>query len=115
MLFLVTDAVRMEFVSPGIAVAQMTMLQQTFEVYKELEAQGKLKFAYAFADSPGGIFLLEVGSNEELQKILFLMPSMPLVDRTVRPITEIGPVSAIVEELKSIVSSMPKEPNRSSG
>ena len=106
MLFLVTDTVKLEFVEPGVAVAQMKMLQQTFETYQELKERGKLKFAYAFADRPGGIILLDVASNEELQQLLFLMPSMPLVERTVRPLTEMKPVEQLIKELETIVSSM---------
>ncbi|AFU58280.1 hypothetical protein Ngar_c13420 [Candidatus Nitrososphaera gargensis Ga9.2] len=110
MLYLVIDAVKLEFVSPDLAVAQMKMLQQTFSIYRELKEQGKLKFAYAFADSPGGIMVLDVASNEELQQTLFLLPSMPLVNRTVRPLTEIKQVEDLITELESIVSSMPRTP-----
>lgn len=107
MLFLVVDTVKLEFVGPEVAVAQMKMLQQTFATYQELKEQGKIKFAYAFADSPGGIIVLDVASNEELQQVLFLLPSMPLVQRTVRPLTEIKSVEGVVAELQTIVSSMP--------
>jgi muconolactone D-isomerase len=107
MLFLVTDTVRLEFVEPKVAIAQMKMLQQTFATYQELKEQGKIKFAYAFADSPGGIIILDVASNEELQQVLFLLPSMPLVQRIVRPLTEIKSVEGVVTELETIVSSMP--------
>lgn len=110
MLYLVIDAVKLEFVSPDLAVAQMKMLEQTFNIYRELKEQGKLKFAYAFADSPGGIMVLDVASNEELQQTLFLLPSMPLVNRTVRPLTEIKSVEDLITELESIVSSMPRKP-----
>jgi muconolactone D-isomerase len=88
------------------------MLQQTFEMYEGLKDEGKLKFAYAFADSPGGITLWDVESNDELQKILFLLPSMPLVTRTVTPLTEMKAVSQVIEELRSIVNSMPKKPSQ---
>lgn len=108
MLFLVQDTVRLEFVQPEVAVAQMKMLQQTFSTYNDLKEQGKLKLAYAFADSPGGMMVLDVSSNEELQQVLFLLPSMPLVQRTVRPLTEMKSVEAIISELQGIVSSMPK-------
>ena len=108
MLFLVQDTVRLEFVQPEVAVAQMKMLQQTFATYNDLKEQGKLKFAYAFADSPGGMMVLDVASNEELQQVLFLLPSMPLVQRTVRPLTEMKSVDAIISELQGIVGSMPK-------
>lgn len=111
MLFLVIDAVKLEFVEPGVAMAQMKMLQQTFETYGELKEQGKLKFAYAFADSPGGVMVLDVVSNEELQQILFLLPSMPLVKRTIRPLTEMKSVESLIGELESIVSSMPRKPS----
>ena len=108
MLYLVSDSVRLGFVSPDLAIAQMKMLQQTFNIYRELKEQGKLKFVYAFADSPGGILVLDVASNEELQQTLFMLPSMPLVDRTVRPLTEIRSVEGLIAELESIVSSMPR-------
>jgi muconolactone D-isomerase len=107
MLFLVTDTVKLEFVEPDLAVAQMKMLQQTFNIYSGLKEQGKLRFAYAFADSPGGIMVLDMASNEELQQTLFLLPSMPLVNRTVRPLTEMKSVENLITELESIVISMP--------
>lgn len=110
MLFLVTDTVKLEFVEPDLAVAQMKMLQQTFNIYSGLKEQGKLRFAYAFADSPGGIMVLDMASNEELQQTLFLLPSMPLVNRTVRPLTEMKSVEDLITELESIVSSMPRKP-----
>ena len=110
MLFLVTDHVKLEFISPDIAVAQMKMLEQTFEMYEELKRDGKLKFAYAFADLPGGVTLWDVKSNDELQRLLFLLPSMPLVTRVVKPVTEMKSVASLIDELKSIVSSMPKKP-----
>lgn len=109
MLFLVTDTVKLEFVEPDLAVAQMKMLQQTFNIYSALKEQGKLRFAYAFADSPGGIMVLDMASNEELQQTLFLLPSMPLVKRTVRPLTEMKSVEDLITELESIVSSMPRK------
>src|ERR687884_907243 len=109
MLFLILDAMKVEFIEPELAVAQMKMLQQTFSIYDELKEQGKLKFAYAFADSPGGIMVLDVASNEELQQTLFLLPSMPLVNRTVRPLTEMKSVEDLITELESIVSSMPRK------
>lgn len=34
---------------------------------------------------------------------------MPLVERTVRPLTEIKSADALVAELQSIVASMPKK------
>lgn len=92
-------------------MAQMKMLQQTFNIYRELKEQGKLKFVYAFADSPGGIMVLDVASNDELQQTLFLLPSMPLVNRIVRPLTEIKSVEDLITELESIVSSMPRRPD----
>jgi muconolactone D-isomerase len=110
MLFLVTDTVKLEFVEPDLAVAQMKMLQQTFNIYSGLKEQGKLRFAYAFADSPGGVMVLDMASNEELQQTLFLLPSMPLVNRTVRPLTEMKSVENLITELESIVSSMPRKP-----
>jgi muconolactone delta-isomerase len=115
MLFLVIDTVKLEFIEPELAMAQMKMLQQTFSIYRELKEQGKLKFVYAFADSPGGMMVLDVASNDELQQTLFLLPSMPLVSRTVRPLTEMKSVEELIGELESIVSSMPgKEEKKAS-
>ena len=99
MLFLVIDTVKLEFIQPDLAVAQMKMMQQTFNAYKDLKEQGKLKFSFAFADAPGGVLVLDVASNQELQQILFLFPSMPLVTRTVRPLTEMKSVEDIIGEL----------------
>jgi muconolactone D-isomerase len=107
MLFLVIDSVKLDFVGPEIALAQMKMLQQTFATYQELREKGKLKFSFAFADSPGGVIILDVASNDELQQVLFLLPSMPMVQRTVRPLTEVKSVENIVTELEAIVRSMP--------
>jgi muconolactone D-isomerase len=115
MLFLVIDAVKLEFIEPDLAVAQMKMLQQTFSIYRELKEQGKLKFVYAFADSPGGMMVLDVASNDELQQTLFLLPSMPLVSRTVRPLTEMKSVEELISELESIVSSMPSKGKEKTG
>lgn len=113
MLYLVTDSVKLEFITPDMAVAQMKMLQQTFSIYNDLKESGKLKFAFAYADSPGGVMVLDVASNEELQQTLFLLPSMPLVSRIVRPLTEISSVESIINELESIVSSMPGKTKKS--
>src|SRR5215469_17946695 len=107
MLYLVMDSVRLEFIQPELAIAQMKMLQQTFSIYSELRESGKLKFSYAFADTPGGIMVLDVASNDELQQTLFMLPSMPIVQRVVRPLTEIKSVEGIISELETIVSSMP--------
>lgn len=115
MLFLVIDAVKLEFIEPELAVAQMKMLQQTFSIYRDLKEQGKLKFVYAFADSPGGMMVLDVASNDELQQTLFLLPSMPLVSRTVRPLTEMKSVEELISELESIVSSMPSKSKEKTG
>lgn len=55
--------------------------------------------------------VLDVASNDELQQTLFLLPSMPLVNRIVRPLTEIKSVEDLITELESIVSSMPRRPD----
>lgn len=50
----------------------------------------------------------DVESNEELQRILFLLPSMPFVKRTVKPVTEMKAVLDVIKELEIVVGSMPK-------
>ena len=112
MLFLVTENIRIEFLEVSKALAQLTMLRQTFDIYEDLKREGKLKFSYACADLPGGITVLEVDSNEELQRILFL-PSMPFVERTVKPLTEMNAVVNVIEQLRNIVSSMPTSVEKS--
>ena len=108
MLFLVTDHIRMEFVEANKVLSEMAMLKQTYEMYDDLKTRGKLKFSYAFADSPGGVTLWDVESNEELQRIMFLLPSMPFVERSVKPVTEMKAILNVIKELETIVSSMPK-------
>jgi muconolactone delta-isomerase len=112
MLFFVMEEVKIDFVRPTVSLAQITMIKQTFQMYEELKSQGKLVACYTFADFPGGITIWDVQSNEELQQLLFLLPSMPLVNRTVRPLTELSNASKIIDELESIVSSMPYEKER---
>jgi muconolactone D-isomerase len=108
MLFVVIDHIRIQFENADKTLAQITKLKQTFDMYDDLKARGKLKFSYMFADTPGGITLWEVESNEELQRILFLLPSMPLVERTVKPLTEMKSALNVMKELALIVSSMSK-------
>ena len=108
MLFVVTDHIRMEFEKGDKSLARMTMLKQTFDMYDDLKTRGKLKFSYAFADSPGAITMWDVESNEELQRFLFLLPSMPFVERTVKPVTEMKSALNVIKELELIFSSMPK-------
>ncbi len=112
MLYLVIDRVKMNFEPTDVSLAQLKMLDQTFRMYEDYKNSGKLKAAYAFADTPGGISIWDVESNEELQRILFLLPTMSFMDREVKPLTSIESVSAIVNELIDIVKSMPSKPSR---
>src|SRR5207247_8450214 len=100
MLFVITKHIRMEFEKGDKSLARMTMLKQTFDMYDDLKTRGKLKFSYAFADSPGAITMWDVESNEELQRILFLLPSMPFVERTVKPVTEMKSALNVIKELE---------------
>jgi muconolactone D-isomerase len=109
MLYLVIDKVKIDFVPVDMSLAQLKMLSQTFAMYKDYKENGKLKEMYAFADNPGGITVWDVESNEELQKILFLLPTMPFMDREVHPITTLDSVSDVVQELTDIVKSMPSK------
>ncbi|MEM0367242.1 MAG: muconolactone Delta-isomerase family protein [Candidatus Nitrosocaldus sp.] len=111
MLYLVIDKVKMNFEPVDVSLAQLKMLAQTFKMYEDYKASGKLKVAYAFADTPGGISIWDVESNEELQRILFLLPSMPFMEREVKPLTSMESVSMIVQELTEIVKSMPSKPS----
>ena len=49
------DQVKIKFIEPDVALAQLAMLKQTFDMYEDLKRDGKLKFSYTFTDSPGGI------------------------------------------------------------
>ncbi|GBC72913.1 hypothetical protein HRbin04_00308 [archaeon HR04] len=111
MLYLVIDRVRINFEPTDVSLAQLKMLAQTFKMYEDYKAAGKLKAAYAFADTPGGISIWDVENNEELQRILFLLPSMPFMEREVKPLTSMESVSSIVSELTEIVKSMPSKPS----
>ncbi|MCS6768302.1 MAG: muconolactone Delta-isomerase family protein [Candidatus Nitrosocaldus sp.] len=110
MLYMVIDRVRINFEPVDVSLAQLKMLAQTFRMYEDYKAAGKLKAAYAFADTPGGISIWDVESNEELQRILFLLPSMSFMEREVRPLTSMESVDSIVRELTEIVKSMPSKP-----
>jgi len=112
MLYLVIDRVKMNFEPTDVSLAQLKMLAQTLRMYEDYKSSGKLKVAYAFADTPGGISIWDVESNEELQRILFLLPTMPFMDREVKPLTSIESVSTIINELIDIVKSMPNKPSR---
>lgn len=108
MLFLVLDEVKMDYVALDILTSQTRMLKQTYKVYEEMKVKGKLKVSYAFADYPGVVTIWDVGSTEELQQILFLLPSMPLVNRTVKPLTEMKSLMHVIEQLESLIEAMPK-------
>jgi muconolactone D-isomerase len=112
MLFLVIDKVKVDFVPVEMSLAQLKMLSQTFAMYKDYKENGKLKEMYAFADNPGGITIWDVESNEELQKTLFLLPTMPFMEREVRPITSLDSAIGVVRELTEIVKSMPAGPSK---
>jgi muconolactone D-isomerase len=104
MLFLAIDCIN----TRQIDTEQMNLLKYTFDLYGDYTKEGKLKLCYGFADGPGIITVWDVESNEELQRILFLLPSLPIVDRTVKPLTELKSLVSITGELQQIVRSIPK-------
>ena len=108
MLFLVLDEVKLDYVASDVLISQTRMLKQTYKVCEEMKVKGKLKVSYAFADYPGVVTIWDVGSTEELQQILFLLPSMPLVNRTVKPLTEMKSLMHVIEQLESLIEAMPK-------
>ena len=108
LLFLVLDEVKLDYVASDILISQTKILKQTFQLYDEMKVKGKLKTSYAFADYPGVVTIWDVGSTEELQQILFLLPSMPFVNRTVKPLTEMKSLMDVIEQLESFIESMPK-------
>ena len=107
MLYLVIDKVKIDFVPVDMSLAQLKMLNQTFQMYKDYKENGKLKEMYAFADNLGGITVWDAESNEDLQKILFLLPTMAFMEREVHPSTTLDSVTNVVKELTDIVKSMP--------
>jgi muconolactone D-isomerase len=102
MLFLVIDYIN----TKQIDREQINLLKHTFDLYEDYTKEGKLKFSCAFADEPGVISVWDVESNEELQRILFLLPSLSVVDRTVKPLTELKSLGTVTGELQQIVSSI---------
>jgi muconolactone delta-isomerase len=108
MLFLVIDEMKIDFVQTDTVLSQINMIKETFRLYEEMKTKGKLKISYAFADLPGGITIWDVQSIEELQQILFLLPIMPLVKRTVKPLTEVKSATEVIRQLETLVGSMPK-------
>ena len=105
MLFLVIDFIN----TKQIDAEQINLLKHTFGLYDDYNLEGKLKLCYAFADKPGIISVWDVESNEELQRILFLLPSLPIIDRTVKPLTELKALVSVSGELQQIVRSIPKK------
>jgi muconolactone D-isomerase len=108
LLFLVLDEVKLDYVASDVLISQTKLLKRTYKVYEEMKVKGKLKISYAFADYPGVVTIWDVGSTEELQQILFLLPSMPLVNRTVKPLTEMKSLMHVIEQLESLIEAMPK-------
>ena len=104
MLFLVIDYINTKQIDPG----QINLLKHTFGLYDDYSKEGKLKFCCAFADQPGVVSVWDVESNEELQRILFLLPSLSVIDRIVKPLTELKSLESVTGELQQIVSSLPK-------
>lgn len=104
MLFVVIDSIN----TKQIDAEKINLLTHTFGLYNDYSVEGKLKFCYAFADKPGIISVWNVESNEELQRILFLLPSLSIIDRTVKPLTELKSLVSVTGELQQIVSSIPK-------
>ena len=78
-------------------------------MYDYYATEGKLKLYYGFAD--GVISIWDVESNEELQRILFLLPSLFFSYRTVKPLTEMKSIVSVIGELKQIDSSIPRPRN----
>jgi muconolactone D-isomerase len=104
MLFLVIDYINTKQIDAG----QINLLKHTFGLYDDYSKEGKLKFCCAFADQPGVVSVWDVESNEELQRILFLLPSLSVIDRIVKPLTELKSLESVTGELQQIVSSLPK-------
>lgn len=103
MLFLVIDYINTKQIDTEQII---DLLKHTFGLYNDYRKEGKLKFSYGFADQPGVISIWDVESNEELQRILFLLPSLSVIDRTVKPLTEMKSIVSVIGELEQIVSSI---------
>ncbi|GIU71553.1 MAG: hypothetical protein KatS3mg003_1032 [Candidatus Nitrosocaldaceae archaeon] len=107
MLFLVIDRAKLEFVPSEVSIAQLKMFRQTLSMYKDFKENGKIKEIYSFADHPGIVTIWDVESHEELQKILFMLPSTPFMERDVKPLANVDSLDDIAKELIDIVKSMP--------
>ena len=77
MLFLVIDYIN----TRQFDTEQIDLLKYRFGLYNDYTKESKLQLCYTFADKPGIVPVWDVESNEELQRILFHLPSLPIIDR----------------------------------
>ena len=97
MQFLVIEKVATQTGLPNELFEQVPGILGAIREYQaELTKRGKLKGAWALDDVPGGAFILDVSSGEELNEILTASPSVAF------PLTrEVHPVSGSDKQLES--------------
>lgn len=102
MEFLVIEKVSTETTLAPDLFAQVPDIMHAIADYNQaLTKQGKVKASWNLADTPGGAFVLDVSSGEELERLLLASPSNAF------PLTrEVHPVTGVVSGTKIIESTI---------
>ncbi|GEM_PF-7088146 len=107
MQFLVVEKVSTETAITPELYAQVPEIVQAIGDYNAaLTKQGKVKASWNLADGPGGAFVLDVESGEELERILLGSPSNAFpITREVHPVTGVASgVSAIASTVREAIA-----------
>jgi len=86
MKFLILWHLELSLLSPALAATVARMP----EYAKPLERSGKVLARYHLVGAHGGAWIFDVESNEELERLLALMPVYNFARFTVHPLAEMG-------------------------
>lgn len=109
MQFLVTETIATE--APGSPESARMVPDVVHAINDWIQAQtkqGKVKASWGYADAPGGAFVLDVASPEELTRLLTSFPSSALPHRReVHPVTTVAAqIGAIEPTLRESLAQM---------
>ncbi len=99
MKFLITTKI----VRPAEPHVMMNMMEGTKEWIRHYREEGKMEFVYSLAGNKGGIGLLNVDSNEELDNIMSEFPMAMATEIEVIPLTD---VITSLEKMQSQIQKM---------